>query len=239
MKNENYKKHFFFDLDGTVTASRQKITKDMCDCLDFLKASGKDIIVISGAAKDQMLKQLDAYQVDYLLAQSGNDTPFWKKLLNDDAKREVYRHVEQLEKFYKDKNILGPKEDLLQDRGSQMSFSFLGHNADIVKKKAFDPKGEFRREALKNIPFNSMILECRIGGTTCFDYTYQGYNKGRNIKKLIEHLGWNKDECIYFGDALFEGGNDETVLGVINTIEVIDPKDLVFKLKNILEKDAK
>lgn len=241
MKEKKTKKHFFFDMDGTVTASRQRITDEMSNHLDVLKKTGKDIIIISGQAREQMLKQLGACDVSYVLAQSGNDTPFWKdqKLMTEDDKREVCEYIKQVEDFCKDKNILGKKDDLLQDRGSQMAFSFLGHNFDVEKKKAFDPKGDFRREVLKKFPFDSVALECRIAGTTCLDFTYKDSVKGKNIEKLIKHMNWEKDNCIYFGDALFEGGNDQTVLGVIDSVEVADPKDLIFKLKEILETNEK
>jgi hypothetical protein len=35
-------------------------------------------------------------------------------------------------------------------------------------------------------------------------------------------MNWNADEAVYFGDALYEGGNDETVIGIIDTIPVKD-----------------
>jgi phosphomannomutase len=231
---KKHKKHFFFDMDGTVTESRQKITDEVRDCFDSLKKAGRDIIVISGAARDQMNQQLDSSGVDYLLAQSGNDSDFWQKFFTPLDKLEVLKHVEQIEDFFEGKNILGEKVDLLQDRGSQMSFSFLGHNFDVVKKRAFDPGGNFRKEVLSAVPFISNNLECRVAGTTCFDYTHKGYAKGKNIENLIEHLNWQKDECVYFGDALFEGGNDETVIGIIDTIEVSDPKELARKLREIV-----
>lgn len=74
-------------------------------------------------------------------------------------------------------------------------------------------------------------MEVQIGGSTCLDYFKKGLNKGANVKKLIEALGWNKDECVYFGDALFPGGNDETVVGIIDTVKVADEVDTAAKLK--------
>ena len=46
------------------------------------------------------------------------------------------------------------------------------------------------------------------------DYFKKGKNKF-NINRLIDLKGWEKEECLFFGDALFPGGNDETVNGVI------------------------
>ena len=38
-------------------------------------------------------------------------------------------------------------------------------------------------------------------------------------------MDWDKDECVYFGDGLYPGGNDEAVIGVIETIPVVNHLD--------------
>lgn len=217
-------------MDGTLTPSRQEIKQEMAEMLASLRNKGNITIAISGASREQMLKQL-SNSVDYILAQSGSDTPFWQRTFDENNKKEVIDHLQKIKDFLSDQDILGIEEDLLQDRGSQMAFSFLGHNSDLDKKRTFDPKGEFRRSLLEKFPFNSEDLECRIGGTTCLDYTYKDSTKGKNIEKLLKRFGWDKNECIYYGDALFSGGNDETVLGVIDAVEVLHPEDLLVKLK--------
>ena len=76
----------------------------------------------------------------------------------------------------------------------------------------------------------------RPGGTTTFDFTIAGKDKGFNILRLIRHEGWKKEDCIYIGDALFAGGNDETVIGVIPTHAVKDPDDTFdFVKANLLQ----
>ena len=47
-------------------------------------------------------------------------------------------------------------------------------------------------------------------------------------------MHWNKDECVYFGDGLYPGGNDEAVIGVIETIPVDDHLDCYTKLRELL-----
>ena len=218
-------KHFFFDMDGTLTESRSPISHDMKKLIH--KIDG-DIIVISGAEKKQMRKQVG--NLAYLLSQSGAECRYWKLKLKTKEKEEVLAHVDKIRKFFPHyfKNGEG---DLLQDRGCQMSFSFIGHNADLEKKKQFDRSGVFRKTVLNTIPFTSETLEVRVGGTTCFDYTNKEFVKGKSLQKLIKYEDWNKDECVYFGDALFEGGNDETVIGVMDTVQVENPQDLLNKLK--------
>ena len=220
-------KHFILDLDGTITESRQVIKPETFKALCSLEC--EDVSVISGADAEQMKKQLGGFKPRYILAQSGNDTKFWKEKLTKEEIVEIMNHIDKINELYPEYFLT--VKDLIQNRGSQLAFSFIGHNANIETKKAFDPQGDFRKEVLNKIPFNSNQLTVRVAGTTCLDYTIANGTKGKNIEKLIKHLNWNKDDCIYFGDALAPGKNDETVVGVIQTVEVKDPEDLIEKLK--------
>jgi hypothetical protein len=205
----------FLDMDGTVCESRQKISKEMKELL-----SGLNVAIISGASKEQMREQLDGLDC-IILAQSGNDTPIWRNELNDDEKEEAYEHMIK---------ITDLQGDMLEDRGCQMTLSLVGHHAPIRKKKIFDPDASIRKELLKSWPFFSETLTCQIAGTTCLDYTRKNGKKGNNIDRWIIENGLDKDECIYYGDALFPGGNDESVIGIIKTVAVSGPDDLLKKL---------
>jgi hypothetical protein len=47
-------------------------------------------------------------------------------------------------------------------------------------------------------------------------------------------MQWQKEDCLYIGDALFPGGNDETVVGVIPTQLVKDYHATYTYLSSIL-----
>lgn len=204
-------------MDGTVTESRQKISPKMKQAL-----SGEDIVVISGASREQMEYQLDGLPC-IIMAQSGNDTPLWFNKLTDKEITEIHSHINK---------IIEVEYDMLEDRGCQITLSLVGHNANINLKKSFDPDHNKRKEMLRKTPFKSKTLVCRIGGTTCFDYTRKYGTKGRNIARWIKENKISKSGCVYYGDAFFRGGNDESVKGVITIVEVENPKDLLVKLKN-------
>lgn len=220
-------RHFIFDLDGTLTESRKSLSLTVLDKLHALKLNN-DIVVISGAEKERIIKQLNGFEPTYILAQSGADCPFWQNKLSDTEEAEVLRHFAEIKKV-----IRAPWQgnDFLQHRGCQMTLSFAGHHAPLKVKLIFDPTGSKRTVILKTVPFKSGTLEARIAGTTCIDYTHKNYTKGKSIARLIEHLDWDKEECVYFGDKLFKGGNDETVIGTIKTVAVVSPEDLLIKLK--------
>ena len=212
--------HIFLDMDGTVCESRQDISEEMFERLLELKMK-HDIVVISGAEKERMLKQLKGLPV-YIMAQSGNETKIWNNKLSEEEIAEIYRHADRIRHI---------EPDMLDNRGCQVALSLTGHHAPLEVKQKFDPDGSIRTKILQDIPFESETLECRVAGTTCLDYTSKKGTKGKNIKRIIESFDWIGENCVYFGDKLMKGGNDESVVGVIDTIAVENPTDLLNKLK--------
>ena len=61
----------------------------------------------------------------------------------------------------------------------------------------------------------------------------KGKNKGFNVRAFMEHMHWLDEDSVYVGDALFSGGNDETVIGVIPTKAVKDYKETFAYLSGL------
>ena len=222
------KQHLFFDMDGTLTESRQHISFEM---LDFLNDIEEDVVVISGANIDRMKDQLCTLDC-IMMSQSGSVCKYWNYELTPQEEEEIMAHIWKIKADPNFKPVL--KDDIIHNRGAQISLSFIGHTAPVPIKSEFDPSGSLRRKFLEKYPFKSDTIEVHIAGTTCLDYTNKNYTKGKNIERFIQKKKWDPRECIYFGDALYEGGNDETVKGVIDTIPVTDPYDLLEALKRLI-----
>lgn len=233
MNSKKVKKytHLFFDLDNTLTRSRSPITKKMRNRLESLD---QDIVVITGADLKQLSSQLENLEC-FMMGQNGNHAVFgadelWNNKLNPDKVIEIMSHISKLNRTWE----VPDETDLLENRGCQISYSIYGHHAPVEEKEQFDPDQSKRKKLLKENPLVSDSVEVKIAGTTTLDYTRKGRHKGYYVAQLIKHLGWNKDECLYFGDMLFEGGNDEKVIGVIDTQSVTDPFDTYDKLAKFL-----
>jgi phosphomannomutase len=219
--------HLFFDLDNTVTRSRSLIAPEMQELMSTLS---QDLIIISGASVDQIRYQMNGVPC-YVMGQNGNHCvqgtkDLWRDELTALEIAEIEAHIASLKRTWDVPN----ENDLIENRGSQVSYSIYGHHAPVADKEAFDPDQAKRRTMLAASPLISETIEVKIAGTTCLDYFRKGRNKGFNVARLIEHEGWNKDECIYFGDAIYPGGNDETVYGVIETQGVQNPQDTYERL---------
>ncbi len=238
------KKHIFFDLDDTLTPSRTPMNTEHVSL--FLKlCNTHDVIVISGAQESQMVKQLPQESAGHLyrLTQNGNHavapdgTVLWSEKFTPAQEEAVLAFIrtihDELKLDVKDEN------DLVENRGSQISYSLIGHNEEREVKKAFDPDASKRKAILASHAagvdyLKEMGIEITAGGTTCLDIFLLGKNKGFHVANLIEKKGWNKEEAVYVGDAIEPGRNDESVIGVIDTHPVRDPNDTFIFIQQML-----
>ena len=105
---------------------------------------------------------------------------------------------------------------ILEDRGSQITFSALGQAAPVAAKTAWDPTGE-RKSALRSaVAALVPDLEVRSGGSTSVDITRKGIDKAYGMRKLAEVTGIPLADMLFVGDRLDPDGNDYPVkaLGV-------------------------
>jgi phosphomannomutase len=98
--------------------------------------------------------------------------------------------------------------ELIEDRGSQITFSALGQQAPLEEKKKWDPLFSKRKQMKAFLDNLIPEFSVRLGGTTSVDVTKQGIDKAYGIRKLRDILGVAIQEMIFVGDALFPGGND-------------------------------
>jgi HAD superfamily hydrolase (TIGR01484 family) len=228
------KKHLFFDMDNTIAPSRQLILPEMFELLSNLSL---DIIIVSGQSVDKIKWQSNNLPAT-VLGQNGNHAiaidgkEIWNVPLTPEHKSEINEHINKLLSILD--HDVNPDWNPIEDRGAQITFSPIGNTAPVEIKMVYDPDRKKREELLKKVPFESSELTVKFGGSTSLDYFHAKNHKGANVQKLIELMGWQKDDCIYYGDGLFPGGNDESVIGVIETVPVKDHLDTFDKLKKEL-----
>lgn len=241
-------KHFFFDLDNTLARSRTPIAPEHVPILKALTERA-DVIVVSGFDVAGIASRIAGplSGTYYMLGQNGNEarnkdgSVLWDHPLSGAQKEAIHAFIQKAREHLplpvKDEN------DLVDDRGSEVAFSLIGHHEDLATKEAFDPDHAIRQKLLADLAGDVAVLEragveVKIGGTTVLDMFEQGKNKGYNVRAFIDAMQWNPDECIYIGDALMPGGNDETVVGVIATHGVKDYPDTYEYLADLLGRGA-
>jgi HAD superfamily hydrolase (TIGR01484 family) len=215
------KKLIVFDLDGTLAESKSSLDAEMsrllCDLLGIVK-----VAVISGGDwrqfEEQVLRHLphDPSLANLsLLPTCGTKffsyTGEWNKLYSEDfTPEEKAKIVASLKKAVAEAAFQVEKVwgEVIEDRGSQITFSALGQQAPLEQKEKWDPDYT-KRKKIKAIADKLMPeFSVRMGGTTSIDVTKPGIDKAYGIGKLRDILGISLKEMIFIGDALFPGGND-------------------------------
>jgi phosphomannomutase len=215
------KKLIVFDLDGTLAESKSAVDTEMAALLQDLLGIVK-VAVISGGDWPQFEKQLlsnlshDKLLVALsLLPTCGTKfyqyTGEWKKLYSEDfTANEKEQIISSLNKAIGEAGFKVEKNwgEIIEDRGSQITYSALGQQAPLEEKKKWDPDFT-KRKKIKEI-LEPLIpgFTVRLGGETSIDVTKPGIDKAYGIRKLRDLLGISLKEMIFIGDALFPGGND-------------------------------
>jgi phosphomannomutase len=215
------KKLIVFDLDGTLAPSKSLLDDEMSSLLHDLIEVVK-VAIISGGTWQQFETQvLSKLPQDESLARLSIlptcGTQFfqfdgeWKRLYEEDfTAEEKEKIVNSLNQAIRSTSF--PVEttwgEIIEDRGSQLTYSALGQRAPLQEKQKWDPDFAKRRK-IKAI-LDGLIPEfsVRLGGATSIDVTKPGIDKAYGIKKLRDILGISLTEMIFVGDALFPGGND-------------------------------
>lgn len=212
-----------FDLDGTLAPSKSPMDRGMADLLMQLLAR-KKVAVISGGAFPQFQIQFlsampaasDNLSNLLLMPTSGGQLYVWRGAWTQEyAERLTPPEKEKIMTalgvtlpaagYAKPEKTYGP---LIEDRGSQITFSALGQQAPLELKQAWDPGHAKLKRIADALKAKLPEFEITVGGTTSIDVTRRGINKSFAIRKLEERLKMPLDHMLFVGDAIFPGGND-------------------------------
>jgi phosphomannomutase len=229
------KKLVAFDLDGTLADSKSPADDRLLSVFAEL-LNNFQVCVISGGKFEQFQKQLlsklkaDPAQLERLHLMPTCGTRYyvydlakqdWKKVYAEDFNEaEKKKIIDALNKGFDDLGYRAEKTygETIEDRGSQVTFSVLGQ--DIVDelgkeglrlKHEWDPDNKKKNELRDYIAPLIPEFEVRVGGVTSIDVTKQGIDKAYGMKKLMELLDISKNDILFIGDRLQEGGNDYPV----------------------------
>jgi len=219
-----------FDLDDTLAPSKAAIDPRMGALLIAL-AERVEVAIISGGQIAQFraqvverLPEAPAATLDRLHLMPTCGTQYYRfdgsgfsaryaHELSADEKARAMRALEE------EARRLGLWEsetwgDILEDRGSQITFSALGQSAPLDAKVAWDPSGAKKNALRAAVAARIPDLEVRSGGSTSVDITHRGIDKAYGMRKLAEETGIALDDMLFVGDRLDPDGNDYPVLAM-------------------------
>ena len=199
---------FIFDVDGTLTPSRDHINLDFAIWFsDFCLMN--EVYLVTGSDKAKTVEQvgLDIYnKCERVYQCSGSDV--W------DAETNILKSGWTLPELARTFLISCEYESLfslrtgnhIEQRSGMANFSVVGRNANAEQRAKYVEYDTVKNERI-NIAsaFNTMFpdLHATVGGETGIDIAPRGADKSQILRDFKE------DDTIHFyGDAMFEGGND-------------------------------
>ncbi len=241
-----------FDLDETLTESKEPLTRAMAHLVEKLLERTR-VAVISGGALPQFLKQI--------VARLPSDAPLERLYLLPTAGAALYTYRDGgWDKVYEERisetdaaqiqtaidegaaasgvidfaeATWGPRTEY---RGSSIAFSALGQEAPVAEKKAWDPSKAKRRALQKEIAARlPKGFTAEMGGSTTIDILKRGVNKAYGLRQLAARLGVPEPSILYVGDELVAHGNDEAVFDTgAKTAAVKNPTDTARLIGKLL-----
>ena len=200
-------KKFIFDVDGTLTPSRQQITKEfntffITFCFD------KNVYLVSGSDYNKTYEQLGetiCYLAKRIYNCSGSYVTEKGKVIHqsewtipEDAKNFLTEKLNQ-SKFELRTGLH------FENRPGMCNFSIVGRNANLEERKKYVDwnKDDERVYIAKEFNYLFPKLECVVGGDISVDIFPRGMNKSQIVRDFT------KDDIIYFfGDRMNVNGND-------------------------------
>lgn len=248
------KKVIVFDLDGTLAESKSPMTLEMAELLEELLKK-YSVAVISGGAYPQFQTQflgslpLPDELLDRLFLFPTCATSFykhenktWARIYSQDLTAEEKKKI--LDAFalcFEEVGFIVPKKpqygQILEDRGTQITFSALGQQAPLTLKKKWDPKHLKRLEMIEILQQELPEFSIRSGGSTSIDITKAQIDKAYGIRQIEKYLGSNIKEIFFIGDQIESPiGNDYPIKSTgVDYFETSGPAQTMdFLTKNFI-----
>ena len=211
---------FIFDVDGTLTPSRGIIDIHFkmffnTFCLD------NDVYLVTGSDKPKTIEQIgeDTYILCKRVYQcSGSDV--WDGDTNilksgwtlPDLARTFLISCEYESPF----SIRTGNH--IEQRSGMVNFSVVGRNATTEERAKYVEYDKTTSERIKIASaFNTMFpdLQATVGGETGIDIAPRGADKSQILRDFKEN-----DTIHFYGDAMFDGGNDKPLADALQKYQL-------------------
>jgi phosphomannomutase len=208
-------KTYLFDVDGTLTFPRKKMTSEFE--LAFLSWMGdKKVYIVAGSDKEKINEQIPdsvIQKLEGIFCCMGNE--FWQKekiiYQNEFHPPESLKELLVSHQMYGGFPVRvkrGGRGSIFEFRTGMLNFTTIGRNACTEERNKYyewDKKHKERKIIAKEIENKFPELEVRLGGQISIDIQPKGFNKSQASKWIRKNIGGN---MYFFGDKCFKGGND-------------------------------
>ena len=216
---------FIFDVDGTLTPSRQTIDPTF---KEFFKnfINRNQVYLVTGSDYSKTVEQLGTDICESVVKVyncSGNDVYFKGSRVHCkkfEAPKELY---DLMNGWLQTSSFPLRTGNHIEERMGTINFSIVGRNATLGERKLY-VKHDLEHRERESIAFQINMefsnITATVGGETGIDI----YAKGADKSQILEDFA--KDDKIYFyGDKCTEGGNDWPLANKLNKKQVYNVRD--------------
>jgi phosphomannomutase len=204
---------WLFDVDGTLTDSRQKIDSEFHEfMLDFVR--NNKVAFVTGSERAKTVEQIGEElfdSVDYSFNCAGNEIWVYGALFHRNTWNPPEGLIDYLTKLIDHSKFQTKTGNHIEIRNGMINFSITGRNGDLKVRKDYidwDKATNERMNLREKLEHRFNKLDVFIGGDTGLDI----YPKGRNKEQVIDFLKEVENEkTYYFGDQVFRYGNDYNI----------------------------
>lgn len=200
--------NFVFDVDGTLTPSRQRIVPSFQELfLSF--CSNNNVYLVTGSDYEKTLEQLGSdicNAVRGVYSCCGNALYEQGQLQYVNEFELSDKQHDYLEHLLSNSPFPLRTGNHIEMRTGSCNFSIVGRNADFIERLSYLEYDMIvcERQQLSSLINNSYPdLEATVAGETGIDIHYKGMDKSQVAKSITPF--------IFFGDKIYPGGNDYTI----------------------------
>ena len=197
---------YIFDVDGTLTPSRNPMDKDFKDFFKkFIKK--KRVWLISGSDKDKTIEQVgeDIWKSVERAYQSSGNQLWVKGKLKYQYEFKTEDYLKELLEMFLDKSEYPHRYgNHIEERPGALNFSVVGRDCTQEQREHYakwDDKHQERKDFAWEIKERYPWLDAVVGGEISIDIYEKFKDKGQIVKDI-------RGKFEFFGDRLYPGGND-------------------------------
>ena len=227
---------FIFDVDGTLTPSRLRMTEEFAKFFDKWSNENKYYLV-TGSDLPKMEEQVPlAYleRAEGLFTCCGNQ--FWREGNTKQWKTDwklIYNNKfnppKDLIKYLKRKVLKSEYPNRcgnhIEDRGSMVNFSIVGRDCTQEQREDYfewDKAMGERNIMCMEIKGTYPGVDAVVGGQISIDIYPKGNDKSQVLNVIEQERLIPPSEYIFIGDGIENGGNDYPLAELMDNIEICD-----------------
>ena len=204
---------FIFDIDGTLTPSRLRMTEEFAKFFDKWSEKNKYYLV-TGSDLDKTKEQLPIAYIDKaeaIFTCCGNQMWRDNELIYDNKFELTSKLKNSLEVILMSSQYPHRYGNHIEDRGSMVNFSIVGRNCTQEQREHFfkwDEEKDERKKISLFLKHKFKDLDAVLGGQISIDIYPKGKDKSQIFDVIKQDRLTTPDEYVFIGDRTEKGGND-------------------------------